>query len=75
MIIVILPAAFHFDCHNRYHLYSKNISLNAKTSVYGHYRSLYCQPKVCVVVNGKQLRPLHVRVCLWQGVFCHLFFS
>ena len=30
-------------------------------------KSFYCRPEVCVRVNGKQLKPFHVGVGLWQA--------
>ena len=30
-------------------------------------KSFYCRPEVCVRVNGKQSKPFHVGVRLWQG--------
>ena len=30
-------------------------------------KSFYCQPEVCVYVNGKQPKSFHVGVGLWQG--------
>ena len=32
-------------------------------------KSFYCRPQVCVRVNGKQSKPFHVGVGLWQGCF------
>ena len=33
----------------------------------GDIKSFYCQQEVCVRVNGKQSKPFHVGVGLWQG--------
>ena len=37
-------------------------------------QSLYCQPEVCVRVNGKQSKAFHVVLVFGKGVFCHLPF-
>ena len=29
--------------------------------------SFYCRPEICVRLNGKQSKPFHVGVGLWQG--------